>query len=63
VVSSDPFSEVFQANSAQADLVFLGLPYQDDENVIINYRHLNLMLENMPTTILVRSSGEADFSA
>jgi hypothetical protein len=62
VVSSDPFSQVLQANSAQADLVFLGLPYQDDENVIINYRHLNLVLEKMPTTILVRSSGEADFS-
>ncbi len=63
VVSSDPFSEVLQSHSAQADLVFLGLPYQDDENVIINYRHLNLMLENMPTTVLVRSSGEVDFSA
>jgi amino acid transporter len=63
IVSSDPFSEVLQSHSAQADLVFLGLPYQDDEHVIINYRHLNLMLENMPTSILVRSSGEADFSA
>jgi len=63
VVSSDPFSEVLQSHSAEADLVFLGLPYHDDEHVIINYRHLNLMLENMSTTILVRSSGEADFSA
>jgi len=62
VVSSDPFSQVLRTHSADADLVFLGLPYQDQENVIINYRHLNLVLEKMPTTILVRSSGEADFS-
>ena len=63
LVSSDPFSQVLKSHSAQADLVFLGLPYQDKENVIINYRHLNLVLENMPTTILVRASGDADFSA
>jgi len=63
VVSTEPFHEVFHRHSAKADAVFLGLQPPGEDSAIEAYRRLNSLLEPMPTTVLVRSSGEADVFA
>lgn len=61
VVSTDPFETVFRSHSARADVVFMGIqppePGLDPEKFHVKTHQ---MLEGMPTTILVHSSGEAD---
>jgi hypothetical protein len=63
IVSTEPFEEVFHRHSAKADVVFLGLQPPGEDSSLEAYRHLNDLLEPMPTTVLVRSSGEADVFA
>lgn len=63
IVSTEPFLEVFRRHSAKADVVFLGLQPTGDESSLEVYHRLNDLLESMPTTVLVRSSGEADVFA
>jgi amino acid transporter len=63
IVSAEPFSEVFRSHSAKADVVFLGLHPSEDESAGHLYRRLDELLTDMPTTILVHSSGEADLFA
>ena len=63
IVSAEPFSEVFRSHSAKADVVFLGLQPAEDESGGHLYRRVSELLTDMPTTILVHSSGEADLFA
>ena len=63
IVSSDPFCDVLQSHSAKSDAVFLGIQPSDDEPPVALYRRLDKLVEHMPTTILVCSSGEADVFA
>ena len=63
IVSSDPFRDVLQSHSAKSDAVFLGIQPSDDEPPVELYRRLDLLVEHMPTTVLVYSSGEADVFA
>jgi amino acid transporter len=63
IVSTDPFPEVFRRHSGQADVVFLGMQPSEEETHADLYRRLSDLLEPMPTTILIHSSGEADVFA
>jgi amino acid transporter len=64
VVADDPFSTVFHQHSAKTDVVFMGLPIpQEDQDSQHVYRKLSALLEPMPTTILVQSTGDADLFA
>jgi hypothetical protein len=63
IVSTDPFPEVFRRHSGQADVVFLGMQPSEEETHADLYRRLSNLLEPMPTTILIHSSGEADVFA
>jgi amino acid transporter len=63
IVSTDSFTNVFQSHSAKADVIFLGMQPPDDEAAGQTYRRLTDLLSDMPTTILVHSSGEADVFA
>jgi len=63
LVSTDSFAEILRRHSADADAVFLGLQVMEDEFSIDSYDKLTALLEPMPTTILVHSSGEADVFA
>ena len=63
IVSADPFSKVFQSHSAKADVIFLGMQPASGETAEETYRRLTDLLSDMPTTILVHSSGEADVFA
>jgi len=63
IVSTEPFADVFRSHSAKADVVFLGMNPIEGETETDFYRRHNDLLKDMPTTILVHSSGEADLFA
>jgi amino acid transporter len=60
IVSTEPFDEVFRNHSAKADVIFLGIQPSEDETSTELYNRISGLLVDMPTTILVHSSGEAD---
>jgi len=60
IVSTEPFSDVFRSHSAKADVIFLGIQTSDDETSAQLYSRTSDLLADMPTTIFVHSSGEAD---
>jgi amino acid transporter len=63
VISEEPFEMILHRYSAKSDLVLLGFqPPEEDEAQAFRDR-FNKMLEGLPTTILVSSSGEADLFA
>jgi len=64
VVSQDPFPAVFRQHSAKADVVFMGMqPPEDNQDPERTYHHLNALLQEMPTAVLVHSTGDADLFA
>ena len=63
LVSMDPFGEILRRHSADTDAVFLGLQATEGEASADLYQRVTTLLEPMPTTILVHSSGEADVFA
>ena len=63
IVSTEPFAEVLRSHSAKTDVVFLGMQTPEEESAQDVYSGLTMLLEPMPTTILVHSSGEADVFA
>ncbi len=63
IVSTEPFSDVFRSHSAKADVIFLGFQPSREESAGQLYNRLADLLSDMPTTILIHSSGEADLFA
>ncbi len=63
VVSDSPFIEVFRRHSQYADAIFMGIHLPEEEEIPATYQSITTMLEGMPTTLLVHSSGEADLFA
>jgi amino acid transporter len=63
VVSTDSFTDVLHKYSVDATVVFLGfeVPGKDKEQRF--HRQYNKMIEGLPTTLLISSSGEADLTA
>lgn len=60
IVSTEPFSDVFRSHSAKADVIFLGIQPSEEETSAQLYGRISDLLTDMPTTVLVHSSGEAD---
>jgi len=60
LVSADPFPTVLQRHSCDADVIFLGMQHSEGESSLDLYQRTSGLLERMPTTILVHSTGEAD---
>jgi hypothetical protein len=63
LVSPDCFHDVFRRHSASADVIFTGLQIPEDGDETIFYNQINALLEDMPTTIMVNSTGKADLFA
>ena len=63
IVSTDSFANIFRKHSAKADVIFVGMQPPGDESSKQAYQRLTALLSDMPTTILVHSSGEADVFA
>ncbi|MFC1467747.1 amino acid permease [Verrucomicrobiota bacterium] len=60
LVSHDSFDNILHRHSREADLLFMGFDIPEQAQAESGYRHLEALLGNMPTTLLVHSSGEAD---
>ncbi|OHB63385.1 MAG: hypothetical protein A2168_01955 [Planctomycetes bacterium RBG_13_50_24] len=60
IVSTEPFCDVFRSHSAKTDVIFLGIEPSENETSTQLYSRISDLLADMPTTILVHSSGEAD---
>jgi amino acid transporter len=60
IVSTESFADVFRSHSAKADVIFLGIQPSENETSTELYNRISDLLADMPTTILVHSSGEAD---
>ncbi len=63
VLSERPFKEVFREISGDASIVFIGFQPVVEERAVEFYHAYQDMLEGMPTTILISSSGDADLLA
>ena len=60
IVSTEPFADVFRSHSSKADVIFLGIQPSENETSTELYNRISNLLADMPTTILIHSSGEAD---
>jgi amino acid transporter len=63
IVSEDDFTEVLHRHSKDASLVLLGFNVPEISACQEFQRRFDLMLDGMPTTLLVHSSGEPDVMA
>ncbi len=63
VASSEPFKNIICRESSDASVVFLGFKTPDESEADNFYTHISDLTENLPTTLLISSSGEADLLA
>ena len=63
VVSKEPFEVVLSRYSRESDVVFLGFQPPEEDRAASFAHFCEQTLKDMPTTILVSSSGEADLLA
>lgn len=60
LVSESPFPEVLQRHSSDASVVILGFNVPEEETALRFQSNFEAMMADLPTTLLVASSGEAD---
>lgn len=60
LVSPEPFAEVLQRHSTDATVVLLGFNVPEEEAAGAFQHYFEAIMANLPTTLLVSSSGEAD---
>ncbi len=59
--SHDDFSSILHQNSSDATLIFMGFDVPQDSDSVHNLQAaFNKLLQNLPTTLLVSSTGDAD---
>ncbi len=63
IVSVKRFPEVFRKHSSDASVIFAGFQPADESTAASFFEYYETLLKNMPTTILVSSSGDADLMA
>ncbi len=63
LVSGEPFPQVFREHSHDASLIFVGFQPVDETTARSFFDFYETLLGDMPTTVLVSSSGEADLLA
>lgn len=63
IVKADkPFAEILKQYSSGTATVFLGFRIPGEEDAVVFQQGMAALLEGMPTTLLVHSTGEADLS-
>jgi hypothetical protein len=58
-----PFVEVLQHHSADASVVLLGFNVPKEGSALVFQFHFEQVMDNLPTTLLIASSGQADLFA
>jgi len=62
-ISAEPFPKILREHSENASLILLGFIPPKPEGQLAFFETMNTMLTDMPTTMFVNSSGEADLLA
>ena len=62
-VSSKTFAETLHAESHDADLILLGFTPPDPDRAEAYHEQMTGMLNDMPSTLLIYSTGEVDLLA
>ncbi len=60
IIAENDFSTTLHKHSGNASLVFLGFRFPDEESAPTFQQRFTRLLDNMPTTMLIHSTGEAD---
>ncbi len=63
VISREPFPELLRTYSRDATVIFLGFSVPDLKNAPVFHRSYNALVEGLPTTLLVHSTGDADLTS
>ncbi|UDQ99088.1 amino acid permease [Lentisphaerota bacterium WC36G] len=63
ITSQKSFSEVFRYISKDSELIFMGFGIINEDSYQDFYENMNSLLNNMPTTFLISSNGEANLMA
>ena len=63
LVSTAPFVEVLQRHSADASVVFLGFNVPEEKSGAAFQAYFGQVMRNLPTTLLIASSGQEDLLA
>jgi amino acid transporter len=63
LVSDAPFPEILHRHSSDASVVLLGFNVPEEDSAIAFQSYFENMLSELPTTLMVASSGEADLFA
>lgn len=60
IESQQDFSSILNEYSSDASIIFLGFDIPDPSNILSFQSNFNEMLKDLPTTLLVSSTGDAD---
>ncbi len=60
IESQQDFPSILKENSSDASIIFLGFDIPETPNILAFQNNFNEMLKNLPTTLLVSSTGDAD---
>ena len=63
VISKEPFPGLLRTYSRDATAIFLGFSLPTKENAPAFHRSYNALVEGLPTTLLVHSTGDADLTS
>ena len=61
--SREPFNALLHKYSSGATLIFIGFEVPDDTTAAFFQKSMSSLLHGLPTTLLVRSTGEADLTS
>lgn len=60
IISREPFAKLLHSRSHDATAVFIGFSLPSADTILSFHRSMSALLDGMPTTFLVHSTGEAD---
>ena len=60
IVSQMDFSSILKENSSDASIIFLGFDIPEPSGILAFQSSFDKMLNDMPTTMLISSTGDAD---
>ncbi len=63
IISNESYQDVLNEQSRESNLVILGIEIPQPGQELQHYEAMEKLLEDMPTTILVKSTGDVDLKS
>jgi hypothetical protein len=60
IVSQQDFSSILRENSSDASIIFMGFDIPEPSEILAFQSSVDKLLKEMPTTMLISSTGDAD---